>query len=168
MHSHQLFVQFILNATVNRVTAMRLAPDYQQIKYSKSNFRNLIEVSSIIFTNFIKNIENAIEHFEATAVGLSIEAFFQCLTTAVKLYDRKIGQFFESFRSVDGTDGSVQVVRSLQSAIILLVEDSEKLEGCEATGIPLKLVKCLETMHDHVPLGEKYEIEVRENSSWKS
>lgn len=77
---------------------MCTAPEYKQIKYSKSNFKYLKETTKIIFSVFVKNFIETFDEFDAKTAYLAVECFRQCLTTAVKLYERKMDQFLIVFR----------------------------------------------------------------------
>lgn len=92
------FNHYILSTACEKIEAMCTAPEYKQIKYSKSNFKYLKESSKIIFTIFVKNLIEIFDEYDAKMAYLAIECFRQCLTTAVKLYERKMDQFLILFR----------------------------------------------------------------------
>lgn len=87
------FNHYILSTACAKIETMCTAPEYKQIKYSKSNFKYLTESSRIIFSIFLKNFIEIFDEFDAKTAYLAIECFRQCLTTAVKLYERKLDQF---------------------------------------------------------------------------
>lgn len=92
------FNHYILTMACEKIGAMRTAPEYKQIKYSKSNFKYLKETSKIIFSIFFKNLLEIFDEFDAKTAHLAVECLRQCLTTAVNLYKRKIDQFLIVFR----------------------------------------------------------------------
>lgn len=97
--SESQLTQYILATTCQKVEAMRTAPDYKQIKYSRSNFKYLSEISKLIFRNFVQHLKNVIDKFDTKTAQLSVECLRQCLTTAVKLYKRKFNDFLLVLRN---------------------------------------------------------------------
>lgn len=89
---------YILTMACVKIEAMCTAPEYKQIKYSKSNFRCLQESSKIIFSLFVKDLVEVFDEFDAKTAYLAVECFRQCLTTAVQLYERKMDQFLVVLR----------------------------------------------------------------------
>lgn len=92
------FNHYILSMACEKIGSMRTAPEYKQIKYSKSNFKYLKESAKIIFSIFVKNLIEIFDEFDAKTAYLAVECLRQCLTTAVNLYERKIDQFLIVFR----------------------------------------------------------------------
>lgn len=147
---------------------MRSAPDYLQIKYSKSNFRNLSEISSIIFTKFIVNLEDVFKNYDDITALNAVECFFQCITSAVTLYERKFKEFLTTFvrstgasRDSGAEDGNVQIVKLLQKEMDTLFAKEDLLEDADSKFIPLKLIQTLELLLDHAPLNERIGMMVR-------
>lgn len=70
------------------------APDYKQIKYSKSSFKYLSEISSFILKYFIRDLPNNLNNTDIKVSLASVECFHECLTTATTLYQRKFENDF--------------------------------------------------------------------------
>lgn len=77
---------------------MRLAPEYMQIKYSKSNFKYLSEITALILNNFVKDLPDLLTESNIQMAHAAVECFKECLTTAAALYQRKIIEFLKVSR----------------------------------------------------------------------
>lgn len=169
VHSHQNFVNYVLHVASLKVEAMRSAPEYLQIKFSKSNFQNLCEISSIVYTKLVSNLEAALDNFDELTAFHATDCFLQCLTSAVSLYDRKFKEFLTKFvRSTGGNreqgaaDGGTQMVQTIQRMVDFVLENDSRLEEDESKLIPLKLVQILELVLDHAALDDKFGMNVRD------
>lgn len=78
-----------------KVEAMRSAPEYKQIKYSKSNFKYLCEISALLLKHYINVLPNMIDEQSIEMAHASVDCFRECLTTAVVLYERKFADFLK-------------------------------------------------------------------------
>lgn len=171
------FNHYILGMACAKIEAMCTAPEYKQIKYSKTNFKYLCESSKIIFVHFVKNLIGIFDEFDAEMAYLAVECFRQCLTTAVKLYERKIDQFLIYMRkftarrvrfyqflynyfatgsnaatTAAARDGA-SVLNVLHSTFDQILLNADKIDEDEdATKIPFKLLQCMEILHDNVAL----------------
>lgn len=77
---------------------MRSAPEYMQIKYSKSSFKYLSEITALILKNFVKELPNLLTESNIQMARAAVECFKECLTTAATLYQRKIIEFLKVSR----------------------------------------------------------------------
>lgn len=162
----------MLHVASLKVEAMRSAPEYLQIKFSKSNFQNLCEISSIVYTKFVSNLEAALDNFDELTSFHATDCFLQCLTSVVSLYDRKFKEFLTKFvrstganREYGPTDGGTQMVQTIQKMVDFVLENDSRLEEDESKLIPLKLVQILELVLDHAGLDDKFEMNVGRNST---
>lgn len=89
------FCIYVLNVIQKKVEAMRSAPEYKQIKYSKSNFKYLCDISALLLKHYIKVLPNMINDQSVEMAHASIDCFRECLTTAVVLYERKFTDFLK-------------------------------------------------------------------------
>lgn len=95
------FCIHVLNVTATKVEGMRLAPDYKQIKYSKSNFKHLCDLSGLMLKNFVKNLPNMMNDSGIQMAHASVDCFYECLATAKALYQRKFDVVLKVLRKLN-------------------------------------------------------------------
>lgn len=95
------FCIYVLNVTRAKVEEMRSAPDYKQIKYSRSNFKYLCDISALILKYFIKDLANMLDGSGIEMGHASVDCFRECLTTAIALYERKFIDFLKVLRKFE-------------------------------------------------------------------
>lgn len=95
------FCIYVLNVTATKVEGMRLAPDYKQIKYSKSNFKYLCDLSGLMLKNFVKNLPNMLDDSGIQMAHASVDCFYECLATAKALYQRKFDAVLKVLRKLN-------------------------------------------------------------------
>lgn len=98
LHDKIDFCIYILNVTSAKAEWMRSAPEYMQIKYSKSNFKFLSEIAALILKNFVKDLPNLLTESNIEMAHAAVECFKECLTTAATLYQRKLIEFLKVSR----------------------------------------------------------------------
>lgn len=94
------FCVYVLNVARSKVEGMRSAPEYKQIKYSKSNFKYLCDISALILNYFVKDLSSMLNETDIEMAHASIDAFHECLTTATVLYQRKFMDFLKVLRKL--------------------------------------------------------------------
>lgn len=95
------FCIYVLNVAHAKVEEMRSAPDYKQIKYSKSNFKYLCDISALVLKYFVKDLSNMLEQSDIKMAHASMDVFHECLTTATVLYQRKFMDFLKVMRKLN-------------------------------------------------------------------
>lgn len=70
------------------------APEYKQIKYSKSNFKFLAEITVFVLKYFVQDLPEAMGAEEIATSAAATECFYVCLKTATTLYQRKFEKEF--------------------------------------------------------------------------
>lgn len=93
MRSNNEFHRWLLCTVINRVQCLLTLPDYLQIRHSQSTFKQLIQVTRIVFEKCVKSLAAILTRFDLVSVQLSARCFHQCLTVATTLYKHK----FETF-----------------------------------------------------------------------
>lgn len=83
------FCIYILNVTRDKVQSMCSAPEYKQIKYSKSNFKYLAEITAFVLKYFVQDLPEAMGDEEIATSAAAADCFYVCLKTATTLYQRK-------------------------------------------------------------------------------
>lgn len=104
LHDKVDFCVYILNVTSAKAAWMRSAPEYMQIKYSKSNFKCLSEITALILKNFIKDLPDLLTESNIKTAHAAAECFKECLSTATSLYQRKIIEFLKVSRKYSQID----------------------------------------------------------------
>lgn len=89
---------YVLKATSAHVESMRLQPEYKQIKYSKSSFKYLTDISALLLKHFMYSLMEIIDTGDIDIAIASVESFQECLATAIKLYCRKLPDFLKVLR----------------------------------------------------------------------
>lgn len=77
---------------------MRTAPEYMQVKYSKSNFKHLSDITAMVINYFVKNLSELLTDSNIQIARASVECLKECLTTATTLYQRKFLDFLKVSR----------------------------------------------------------------------
>lgn len=88
------FCIYILNVTRDKVQSMCSAPEYKQIKYSKSSFKHLAEMTAFVLKYFVQDLPEAMDDDEISVSTAAIDCFLVCLKTATALYQRKFEKEF--------------------------------------------------------------------------
>lgn len=84
-----------------KVEGMRSAPEYKQIKYSKSNFKYLCDISALLLKCFIKDLSSMLDETDIKMANAAVDCFVECLTTATVLYQRKFMDFLKILRKLN-------------------------------------------------------------------
>lgn len=92
------FCVYILNVARAKVEGMRSAPEYKQIKYSKSNFKYLCDIAALMVKHFIKDMQNIINKPDIEMAHAAVDCLLECLKTAAVLYQRKFIDFLKILR----------------------------------------------------------------------
>lgn len=89
---------YILNVAVAKVEGMRSAPEYKQIKYSKSNFKYLCDIAALMVKYFVKDMHKIINDTDIEMAHAAVDCLHECLKTATVLYQRKFLDFLKVLR----------------------------------------------------------------------
>lgn len=89
---------YILNVARTKVEGMRSAPEYKQIKYSKSNFKYLCDIAALMVKHFIKDMQDLINETDIKMAHAATDCLLECLKTATALYQRKFIDFLKILR----------------------------------------------------------------------
>lgn len=92
------FCVYILNVTCTKVEWMRTAPEYMQVKYSKSSFKHLSEIMALVMKYFVKHLSELLTESNIGIARAAVECLKECLTTATTLYQRKFLDFLKMSR----------------------------------------------------------------------
>lgn len=92
------FCLYVLNVARAKVEGMRSAPEYKQIKYSKSNFKYLSDIAALMVKYFIKDMSNIINDTDIELAHAAVDCLLECLKTATVLYHRKFADFLKVLR----------------------------------------------------------------------
>lgn len=89
---------YILNVACTKVEGMRSAPEYKQVKYSKSNFKYLCDIAALMLKYFINDMPNIINDTDIEMAHAAVDCLNECLRTATVLYQRKFTDFLKILR----------------------------------------------------------------------
>lgn len=89
---------YVLNVATRKVEGMRSAPEYKQIKYSKSNFKYLCDIAALMVKHFVKYMPNIINDTDIEMAHAAVDCLLECLKTATVLYQRKFIDFLKILR----------------------------------------------------------------------
>lgn len=87
-----------MNVTCAKVEGMRTAPEYMQVKYSKSNYKCLSEVTALVLKHFLKDLSDLLTESNIQIARAAVDCLKECLTTAAALYQRKFLDFLKVSR----------------------------------------------------------------------
>lgn len=154
---------YILNVARDKVQAMSSAPDYKQIKYSKSSFKFLSEVTALVLKCFVLDLPEVMGEAD---IGISVaatECFYECIKSATVLYQRKLDPEFLKYLQTPLDDPKLNnihinlmcVIHKLLDSIVELSENNEIEDDHRL--IMLKLFQCLELLYDNIDLSHNIE-----------
>lgn len=89
------FNRHIMKVSVNYIQDIRAAPEYRQVIHSFTVFNGLMQCSRIIWSMFIKKLENQSSTYDTITAQLCVEFFKQCIQTADVVYKRKFEKFLQ-------------------------------------------------------------------------
>lgn len=157
---------------------MRSAPEYKQIKYSKSNFKYLCDISALLLKCYIKDLPNMVNAGSIEMAHISVDCFRECLTTAVALYERKFADFlkvlgkiinsfenqfhsiasmiafffYSAFNMIDVNTNLITILHNVLDKIIASFENND-VEP-EHHGILQKMFQSLELLYNNIALNQ--------------
>lgn len=154
---------YILNVARDKVQCMCSAPDYKQIKYSKSNFKYLAEITAFVMKYFVKDLIDAMGDAEVGTSVAATECLYECLKTATILYQRKFDKEFLKYMLVPAEDPAhngihinmISTIQRLLDGIAQSVENNDM--DNEHQLIMVKLFQCLELLYDNIDLTQNLE-----------
>ncbi|XP_031616603.1 Fanconi anemia group I protein [Contarinia nasturtii] len=149
------FCIYVLNVTRAKVEEMRSAPDYKQIKYSKSNYKYLREISALILKFFVKDLANMLDDFGIEMAHAAVNCFRECISTATALYERKFIEFLKSLviENVHLKDVNTNLINILQRLIDKIVTSFENNDVEPKHQVMMRhLFQCLEMLYNHIDL----------------
>lgn len=85
--------EYILSVAYEKIEEMHNAPSYKQMKYSKSSFSSLCDITKITLKVYIQNTIDLLENDKLSLAYHGVDCFRRCLTTADYLYKRKFAEF---------------------------------------------------------------------------
>lgn len=157
------FCIYTLNVARDVVQTMCSAPDYKQIKYSKSNFKYLAEVAAFVLKYFVQDLPEAMGEAEIDVSVAATECFYECIKSATMLYQRKFDKEFLKYLQTPLDDPKlngihinlISVIHKLLDSIVELSENNVFED--EHLVIMVKLFQCLELLYDNIDFTQNAE-----------
>jgi len=97
LRSNEPLVRYVLSVTAIRVESIRLEPDYKQLAYSKRTFKQLTDITKVIYERCIQQLPELWRDFDIQSAALATQCFVECLRTAHETYSKKFQDFVKSF-----------------------------------------------------------------------
>nr|NP_610429.2 fanconi anemia complementation group I [Drosophila melanogaster]A1Z7L1.2 RecName: Full=Fanconi anemia group I protein homolog; Short=Protein FACI [Drosophila melanogaster]AAF59016.2 fanconi anemia complementation group I [Drosophila melanogaster] len=155
LRSNEPLVRYVLSVTASRVESIRLEPDYKQLAYSKRTFKQLTDITKVIYERCIQRLPELWKNFDMQSAALATQCFSECLKTAHETYSKKFEDFVKSFdlASIKGSRNK-EVVYTIQDVLDdFMTEYGTDDSICKnefVSKLPVYLLESLEILLDHI------------------
>ncbi|XP_017044461.1 Fanconi anemia group I protein homolog [Drosophila ficusphila] len=160
LRSNEPLVRYVLSVTACRVESIRGEPDYKQLAYSKRTFKQLTDITKIIYERCIQRLPMLWKDFDMQRSALATQCFAECLKTAHEVYSKKFQDFVKSFdmASIKGNRNKevTYVVQDVLDEFMTKFGSDESICKDEFIAkVPICLLESLELILDHIDYGER-------------
>lgn len=83
--------------TAGKLESIRQEPDYKQLSYSKRTFKQLADITKVIYERCIRRLPELWREFDMASAALAAQCFAECLRTAHQTYPKKFQEFVRVF-----------------------------------------------------------------------
>ncbi|EDV59451.2 Fanconi anemia group I protein homolog [Drosophila erecta] len=155
LRSNELLVRYVLSVTASRVESIRLEPDYKQLAYSKRTFKQLTDITKVIYERCIQRLTEMWKNFDMQSAALATQCFSECLQTAHETYSKKFEEFVKSFdmASIKGSRNK-EVIYTVQDVLDdFMTEYGTDESICKndfVSKVPIYLLESLEILLAHI------------------
>ncbi|XP_017066246.1 Fanconi anemia group I protein [Drosophila eugracilis] len=160
LRSNQALVRYVLSVTANRVESIRQEPDYKQLAYSKRTFKQLTDITKVIYERCIHRLPELWADFDMQSSALASQCFTECLRTAHEIYSKKFEEFVKAFdmASIKGNRNK-EVIYVLQDILDEFMKEYGSDESiCKdefISKVPVCLLESLEILLDHIDYDDR-------------
>nr|XP_016941259.1 Fanconi anemia group I protein homolog [Drosophila suzukii] len=160
LRSNEPLVRYVLSVTAIRVESIRLEPDYKQLAYSKRTFKQLTDITKVIYERCIQQLPELWRDFDIQSAALATQCFVECLRTAHETYSKKFQDFVKSFdmASIKGNRNKevVYIVQDVLDEYMTEYGSDDSICKDEFIAkIPVGLLESLEILLDHIDYGDR-------------
>ncbi|XP_039486307.1 Fanconi anemia group I protein [Drosophila santomea] len=155
LRSNEPLVRYVLSITASRVESIRLEPDYKQLAYSKRTFKQLTDITKVIYERCIQRLPEVWKNFDMKSAALATQCFSECLQTVHVTYSKKFDEFVKSFdmASIKGSRNK-EVIYTVQDVLDdFMTEYGTDESICKndfVSKLPVYLLEALETLLAHI------------------
>ncbi|KAI8035735.1 hypothetical protein M5D96_011485 [Drosophila gunungcola] len=160
LRSNEPLVRYVLSVTAKRVETIRQEPDYKQLAYSKRTFKQLTDITKIIYERCIQRLPEFWKNFDMQSSALAAQCFAECLRTAHETYPKKFQDFVKTFdmASIKGSRNkeAIYIVQDVLDEFMTEYSSDESIHKDEFIAkVPICLLESLEILLDHIDYGER-------------
>ncbi|KAH8402315.1 hypothetical protein KR009_011348, partial [Drosophila setifemur] len=177
LRSNQLLVRYVLQVTASRVQNIRQEPDYKQLTYSKRTFKQLTDISKVVYERCIRRLPELWRDFDMQSSALAAQCFMECLRTAHETYPKRFNEYVKGFGKKNRAQNVVsfnnitflsdmaslnqnkQVTNVVQDVLDEFMTEYASDESiCKdefVVKVPICLLESLEILLDHIDFGER-------------
>ncbi|XP_034654239.1 Fanconi anemia group I protein homolog isoform X1 [Drosophila subobscura] len=166
LRSNESLVRYVLQTTAEKVKNIRLEPDYKQLAYSKRTFKQLTDITKVIYERCILRLSELWRNFDMQTSSLAALCFVECLRTAHETYSKKFKEFVNGFDMsfLNKSKAVTYVVQDVVSEFMKEYASDDSLKNDTITArLPVCLLESLEILFDHIDYGERA---VTESYAW--
>uniref|UniRef100_A0A6P4FK17 Fanconi anemia group I protein n=1 Tax=Drosophila rhopaloa TaxID=1041015 RepID=A0A6P4FK17_DRORH len=160
LRSNEPLVRYVLSVTSKRVETIRQEPDYKQLAYSKRTFKQLTDITKIIYERCINRLPEFWKDFDMQSAALSTQCFSECLRTAHEIYPKKFQDFVKTFdmASIKGNRNkeAIYIVQDVLDEFMTDYGSDESIYKDDFIAkVPICLLESLEILLDYIDYGER-------------
>ncbi|KAH8277898.1 hypothetical protein KR018_009894, partial [Drosophila ironensis] len=158
LRSHEPLFRYVLQVTANKVQAIRQEPDYKQLTYSKRTFKQLTDITKVVYERCIRRLSQQWKDINMECSALSAQCFAECLRSAHEVYPKKFKDFIKGF-DIATLNQSKEATYVLQDALDEFMSEYGSDESiCKdefVVKVPVCLFESLEILLDHTDNNER-------------
>ncbi|KAH8284890.1 hypothetical protein KR054_002362 [Drosophila jambulina] len=158
LRSNQPLVRYTILTTAQKLERIRQEPDYKQLSYSKRTFKQLADITKVIYERCIRRLPHLWREFDMTSSALAAQCFAECLRTAHQTYPKKFQEFVRVFdmASLNKTKEVTYIVQDVLDEFMTEYGSDEAICNDEYVAkVPVYLLEALEILLDHIEFGER-------------
>ncbi|KAH8389032.1 hypothetical protein KR200_011962 [Drosophila serrata] len=158
LRSNQPLVRYTISTTAQRLEGIRQEPDYKQLSYSKRTFKQLADITKIIYERCIRRLPQLWREFDMASSALAAKCFAECLRTAHQVYPKKFQEFVRVFDMASLNKGKevTYIVQDVLDEFMTEYGSDEAICNDESVAkVPVYLLEALEILLDHIEFGER-------------
>ncbi|XP_026842269.1 Fanconi anemia group I protein homolog [Drosophila persimilis] len=158
LRSNESLVRYVVQITAEKVKNIRLEPDYKQLAYSKRTFKQLTDITKIIYERCIRRLPELWRDFDMQTSSLAAQCFVECLRTAHETYSKKFKEYVKGFdmASLNRSKAVTYVVQDVLDEFMKEYASDDSLnKDTFIAKLPVYLLESLEILFDHIDYGER-------------
>ncbi|KAH8253655.1 hypothetical protein KR032_006379 [Drosophila birchii] len=158
LRSNQPLVRYTIMTTAQKLEGIRKEPDYKQLSYSKRTFKQLADITKVIYERCIRRLPQLWREFDMASSALAAQCFAECLKTAHQTYPKKFKEFVRVFdmASLNKSKEVNYIIQDILDEFMTEYGSDEAICNDESVAkVPVYLLEALDILLDHIEFGER-------------